>query len=116
MSKELAERIRASRRFTVEHGGQAFHCRRPTDFEAIKFDAEVSAHGVPVVAARYIESWSLTERALLGEGDDESLVAVTPELAAEWLADHALVALEIATRLAASYRERQKALTEAGKE
>ena len=100
----------------MEHGGHAFHCRRPTDFEAITFDSEVSAHGVPVVASRYVESWSLTERAIVGEGDDESPVPVTPELAAEWLADHALVALEISTRLAASYRERHAALTEAGKE
>lgn len=114
MSKELAERIRAGRRFTVEEGGVTYQCRRPTDFEAMSFQQDVDAVGIPAMCARFVEGWSLTERAITGEGGSDAPVPVTPELVAEWLADHAKAALEISTRLVQEYHKRRVSLDSAG--
>jgi len=114
VSKELAERIRAGRRFDVEEGGVTYQCRRPTDFEAMSFQQDVDAVGIPATCARFVEGWSLTEHAIAGEGDDKTPVPVTPDLVAEWLADHATAALEISTRLVQEYHRRRASLDSAG--
>lgn len=114
MSKELAERIRAGRRFTLKEGGVEYRCRRPTDFEALSLQQQLDAFGIPAVCARFVEGWSITERALVGEGDDEKEVPVSAELVAEWLADHAHVALAISNQLVEEYRKRREALDSAG--
>jgi hypothetical protein len=114
MSKELAEKIRAGRRFAVESGGVTYRCRRPTDFEAMTFQQDVNAFGIPAICARFVEGWTVTEHAITGEGDDEKPVPVTPELVAEWLADHAAAALHISTRLVEEYKARRESLDNAG--
>ena len=114
MSKDLAERIRAGRRFTITAGGVEYRCRRPTDFEAISLQQRIEADGAPAICAQFIEGWSLTEMALIGEGDDQHEVSVSPELVTEWLSDHAADAFAILTRLVDEYRKRMDALADAG--
>ena len=106
----LIDKIRKARHVTVESGGYAFTCRRPTDLEAMHL-GQAKAEDL----LDYVVGWKGVKEIDLVPGGTSIEVPFDAALCREWLADRpdmwgpiAQAVIEAYNRHAAELEERTK--------
>jgi hypothetical protein len=104
MSKALVAKIRKARERVVEVAGHKYIVARPTDEEAMLQDGKHPLDSV----RKFVTGWDLQEIDLIPGGSPEP-VPFTPELWAEYIADHPELWEPLGMAAIAGYNEHVKA-------
>lgn len=85
MSKLIIERLRRARQSQVPSGGRCFTVRRPTDLEMYELSGRMDQREL---LTRFVIDWGAMPEMDLVPGGGPDPVPFSPELWAEWIADH----------------------------
>lgn len=85
MSRDLIERLRRARQSSVPVLGRTFTIRRPTDLEMHELAGKIDQR---LLLTRFVVDWGVMPEMDLVSGGGPEPVPFSPDLWAEWIADH----------------------------
>ena len=113
MSQTLIERIKKARQTSVQVGKFTLICRRPTDLEMLEMRTGKVTQSE--ILTRFVDGWDGFKEIDLVPGGTDIAVAFTPELFAEWVADHPDCWGAISDAVVQGYKLHEAALEAAAK-
>ena len=112
MSKDLIERIRRARLSTRTVGGRIYTIRRPTDLEIVELNGKMDQR---LLLTRFVVDWGVMPEMELVPGGGPDPVPFSPDLWAEWIADHPELWDALTGEVLDSYKAHKAALEDAAK-
>lgn len=113
MSKILIDLIRRARQVNVKVGSITLICRRPTDLEMLEMRGKDVRQGD--LLTRFVVGWEGVTELDLVPGGTGAEVPFSPDLFAEWVADHPASWGPITEAVVEGYKAHEQALETSAK-